>query len=172
MSEAGPREHPARIDGNAMERHNRRVPKGRKRPMGILLVDDSEDDILLVEEALHQAPHLVLVHVARSGEDALAYLRGWDEARSAKRPDLVLLDLNMPVKNGFEVLEEMKADPSLRSIPVIVLTVSDQEDDVIRAYAGGACSYIRKPSDFDAFLRCLEDFQRYWTTVAQVPRHG
>ena len=109
-------------------------------PMEILLVEDNEDDILLEQEALADVKLVNLMSVVRDGEEAMAYLRRQGQYRHAKLPGLILLDINMPKKNGFEVLKEIKADPELRHIPVVMLTTSDNERDIVKSYAKGACS--------------------------------
>jgi CheY-like chemotaxis protein len=138
-------------------------------PMEILLVEDNEDDILLEREALADAKLVNLLHVVRDGEEAMAYLRGWGKYQNAQMPGLILLDINMPKKNGFEVLNEMKADPALMHIPVIMLTTSDSEADIVKSYAKGACSFITKPMDFDKFRDVVKQFALYWALVARVP---
>src|SRR5215213_11886977 len=128
------------------------------QPMEILLVEDNEDDILLEQEALAEANLINLMHVVRDGEEALSYLRRKDKYQYAQRPGLILLDINMPRKNGFEVLHEMKADPALSHIPVIMLTTSESEADVVKSYAKGACSFITKPMNFDKFGEVIKQF--------------
>ena len=137
--------------------------------MEILLVEDNDDDILLEQEALAEAKLVNIMHVVRDGEEALAYLRRQGRYHDAKMPGLILLDINMPKKNGFEVLKEIKADIDLCHIPVVMLTTSDSESDVVKSYAKGACSFITKPMDFHKFGEVAEQFARYWTVVARVP---
>jgi CheY-like chemotaxis protein len=139
------------------------------QPMEILLVEDNEDDILLEQEALADAKLVNLMHVVRDGEEALSYLRRQGQYQDAQRPGLILLDINMPRKNGFEVLNEMKADAALMHIPVIMLTTSDNEADVVKSYAKGACSFITKPMDFDKFGEVVKQFALYWALVSRVP---
>ena len=139
------------------------------QPMEILLVEDNEDDILLEQEALKDAKLVNLMHVVRDGEAALNYLRRQGQYQDAQRPGLILLDINMPRKNGFEVLNEMKADAALMHIPVIMLTTSDNEADVVKSYAKGACSFITKPMDFDKFGEVVKQFAIYWALVSRVP---
>jgi len=137
----------------------------------LLLVEDNEDDIVLIEEAFAEAKLMNVICKVRDGEDALAYLRQEGQYRQVRRPGLILLDINMPKKNGFEVLQAMKEDPRLQSLPVIMLTTSDREEDIVRSYAGGACSYIRKPMTLKQFAQVVKDFELYWTLVSQVPPH-
>ena len=139
------------------------------RIMEILLVEDNEDDILLEQEALADAKLVNLMCVVRDGEEALAYLRREGKYRDVQMPGLILLDINMPRKNGFEVLNEIKSDPGLMHIPVIMLTTSDSEADIVKSYAKGACSYITKPMDFDKFREVVKQFALYWVLVARVP---
>lgn len=135
----------------------------------ILLVDDNDDDILLVREAFLGAKLTHRLEVARDGIEALQCLRRQGKFAGAPDPGIVLLDLNMPRKSGFAVLREMKADPFLRQVPVVILTTSDVEDDVVRSYAEGACSFITKPAEFATFREIVRQFALYWTQVARVP---
>ena len=139
------------------------------QPMELLLVEDNEDDILLEQEALAEAKLVNLMSVVRDGEEAMAFLRREGQYRNAQTPGLILLDINMPRKNGFEVLNEIKADPALVHIPVVMLTTSDSEADVVKSYAKGACSYITKPMDFDKLQEVVKQFALYWALVARVP---
>jgi len=138
-------------------------------PMEILLVEDNEDDILLEQEALADAKLVNLMSVVRDGEEALAYLRRQGKYQNARLPGLILLDINMPKKNGFEVLNEIKADADLKHIPVVMLTTSDSEADIVKSYARGACSFITKPMDFDKFRDVIRQFALYWALVSRVP---
>lgn len=135
----------------------------------ILLVDDNEDDVVIIQEAFADARLVNVITRARDGEDALHYLRREGKYKMVRLPGLVLLDINMPKKNGFEVMTEMKADPKLRHLPVVVLTTSDREEDIVRSYATGACSYIRKPMDIDRFRDVVKQFELYWTVVSHLP---
>ena len=137
--------------------------------MEILLVEDNEDDILLEQEALADAKLVNLMCVVRDGEEAMAYLRRQGKYHNVKMPGLILLDINMPKKNGFEVLNEIKSDPTLMHIPVVMLTTSDSESDIVKSYSKGACSYITKPMDFDKFRDVVKQFALYWVLVARVP---
>jgi CheY-like chemotaxis protein len=135
----------------------------------ILLVEDNEDDIVLIEEAFAEAKLINVMFKVRDGEEALAYFRQEGQYTNMRKPGLVLLDINMPKKNGFEVLQAMKADSRLQALPVIMLTTSDRDDDVVRSYTGGACSYIRKPMTLEQFVKVVKDFEIYWTMVSRVP---
>jgi len=142
------------------------------QPLEILLVEDNEDDILLEQEALAEAKLVNLMSVVRDGEEAMAFLRRQGRYQNAQIPGLILLDINMPKKNGFEVLNELKADPTLMHIPVVMLTTSDNEADIVKSYVKGACSYITKPMDFDKFREVVKQFALYWALVARVPSHA
>lgn len=138
-------------------------------PVQILLVEDSEADIELTTEALADARVANDLHVTRDGVEALAFLRNEPPHEHAPTPDLVLLDLNLPRKDGREVLEEVKADPQLRQIPIVVLTTSSAEADVLRSYELHANSYITKPVRFDDFLRTVASLEDFWLTVVKLP---
>jgi CheY-like chemotaxis protein len=139
------------------------------KPIGFLLVDDNDDDIRIVQEALADVKLIDIVGVVRNGEEALAYLRREHNYKDAHAPDLILLDINMPKKNGFEVLLEIKAEPILRHIPVIMYTTSQQHEDILQAYMAGACSYISKPADFRELKEVMLNLERYWTRVSRLP---
>jgi len=137
--------------------------------LDILVVDDNEDDILLLQESLRGVSAVNLVHSARDGEEAMAYLRREGPYAAAPRPGLVLLDINMPKMNGFEVLNKMKDDPRLRVIPVVILTTSNRDADIETAYSCGACSFVTKPVSFDRLKLMAGHFVCYWTTVVRIP---
>jgi CheY-like chemotaxis protein len=138
-------------------------------PINILLAEDNEDDVLMIQEAFNEANLANIIHVVSDGEQALRYLRRQPPYENARAPGLVLLDINMPRKDGFEVLEEVKTDPRLRHLPVIMLTTSHREEDVVRSYSRGACSYVTKPIDFKQFQEVVRQFGLYWSIVARVP---
>lgn len=138
-------------------------------PFDILIAEDNEDDILLIQEAFSEGNIINRIAVVRDGEEALAYLRGEERFRRTPLPGMLLLDINMPKKNGLEVLEEIKADTSLRALPVIMLTVSERDEDILRAFAHGACSYIRKPVTLSRFIAVVKEFERYWSLVSKIP---
>lgn len=139
------------------------------RPIEILLVEDNEDDVIMTLEAFQEAKLANVVRVVRDGEEALTYLRNETRAGHRSGPGLVLLDINMPKMNGFEVLEEMKLDPKLHHIPVIMLTTSTREEDVAKSYASGACSYIPKPVTMEQFSEMAKQFSLYWALVSRIP---
>jgi len=139
------------------------------RPIEILLVEDSPGDVTLTIEALRDAKVANNLHVARDGEEALQFLRQEGEFDDKPRPDLVLLDLNMPRKDGREVLADMKADPVFKRIPVVVLTTSQSEDDVAAAYNLSANCYVAKPVDLDQFLGVVRAIDDFWLSLVKLP---
>ena len=138
-------------------------------PVEILLVDDDPEDVLLTQEGLRRSRVPGHVNIVTDGDEALAYLRGQGEYEAAVLPDLILLDLKMPRKSGLEVLAEIKADETLRRIPVIVLTTSDAPNDILQAYDLQASSYITKPSDLEEFQRVMDSITDYCLTVVKLP---
>lgn len=139
------------------------------KPVEILLVEDNPGDIDLTLEALEEARLLNNVSVARDGVEALQFLRQKEPFTDATRPDLILLDLNMPRKDGREVLAELKEDLDLKRIPVVVLTTSEAEQDVLDAYEYSANAYIVKPVDFDQFFNTIRSLEEFWLTVVRYP---
>jgi two-component system response regulator len=139
------------------------------KAVDILLVEDSPTDILLTKEALEHSKVLNNLHTVEDGVEAMAFLRREGKFADAPRPDLVLLDLNLPREDGREVLTEMKEDEHLRSIPVVVLTTSHAEEDVSRAYAAHANCYIAKPVDFNQFTEVVRTIENFWFTVVVLP---
>ena len=137
----------------------------------ILLVEDSEPDILLTQEAFEEASVKNRLHVARDGEEALQFLRRTGPYSDAPRPNVVLLDINMPRKNGLEVLKELKSDPELASIPVLMLTTSQAEDDIRSSYAQHANGYVIKPVGFENFLTAIRAFEGFWLNFVRFPPH-
>ena len=144
-------------------------PLASHRPARVLLVEDNEADVRLTREALREAGEDVRLSAVGDGEQALAYLRRLEGFAEAPRPDLVLLDLNLPRKNGLEVLDEMRADAGLTRIPVIVLTSSAARQDVDESYARGANAFVVKPQDLDAFVDLIGAIRGFWLEVAQLP---
>lgn len=138
--------------------------------LSVLLVDDNEDDIILIREAFEGAKLVQILSSVNDGDEALAYLRKEGFHAQAQTPALVLLDLNMPRKNGFEVLEEMKLDPALKHIPVVVLTTSKRDEDVLHSYQKGASSYLSKPADLKKLSQMTKHFELYWALTAKVPK--
>lgn len=138
-------------------------------PVHILIVEDNATDVMIMREAFSSSNLNATLHVASNGEDAMKFLRRVGEHAAAPRPDLILLDLNMPRKNGHEVLEELKSDKLLLRIPVVVLTTSQAEDDVSRAYAAHANCYIRKPLDFESFDELMRGILQFWFGLVTLP---
>lgn len=139
------------------------------RPVEILLVEDDEGDVLLTTEALEASKITNNMHVARNGEEALKFLRQEGDFAGSPRPDIVLLDLNLPRIDGREVLARIKADPDLRRIPIVVLTTSDAEEDILRSYDLHANAYVTKPVDFERFLRVIQSIDEFFVTVVKLP---
>ncbi len=139
------------------------------RPIQILMVEDNPDDIELTVEALKDARVGNFLSVVKDGEEALSYLRCQGKHRQAVRPDLILLDLNMPRKNGRDVLREIKNDPQLKRIPVVILTTSQAEEDILHTYDLHANCYITKPVDFNQFLKVVRSIEDFWLTVVKLP---
>jgi two-component system, chemotaxis family, response regulator Rcp1 len=135
----------------------------------ILLVEDTAGDVRLTREALYELEADVELEAVPDGEQALAYLRGEGAHAGARRPDLILLDLNLPKKNGLEVLEDIKGDPELRRTPVIMLTTSSSARDVAACYDRGVNCYVVKPLDLDDFTRLVHAINSFWFEDAQLP---
>ena len=135
----------------------------------VLLIEDSPTDALLVQEALDHAKVLNRLHVVEDGVAAMAFLRRQGPYADAPRPGLILLDLNLPKKDGREVLAEIKADENLKIIPIVVLTTSKAEEDVFKAYGLYANCYITKPMDFSRFADVVRTIQEFWFTVVTLP---
>ena len=142
------------------------------RTIEILLVEDNPGDARLTLEAFKEGKVLNNLVVMKDGVDALDYLRRRGPYASAKTPDLILLDLNLPRKSGREVLTEIKADAHLKTIPVVVLTTSADDQDVARAYSQHANCYITKPVDLEQFLRVVQSIEDFWLTLVRLPESG
>jgi CheY-like chemotaxis protein len=139
------------------------------RPVEILLVEDNPGDARLTREALNEAKIRNNLHHAMDGVEALAFLRREGQHAEAPRPDIILLDLNLPRKDGREVLAELKADPALRPIPVVVLTTSEAEQDIVRTYELHANCYITKPVDLEKFITIVRAIEDFWLAVVRLP---
>ncbi|WMN59759.1 response regulator [Pseudoalteromonas xiamenensis] len=142
-------------------------------PIKILMADDDEDDQLLTRDALAESRVLNAIEFVKDGEQLLNYLRNdppYDDISKYVRPDLILLDLNMPKMDGREALEQIKQDASLRSIPVVILTTSLQEEDKLKGYDLGAASYISKPVDFQGLVTLMRELGKYWIEIVELPR--
>ena len=142
------------------------------RPIDILLVEDNPADARLTREALDEAKVLNNLHVVTDGVEALAFLRQENRYAECPRPDLILLDLNLPKKDGREVLAELKLDDNLKLVPVVVPTTSSDEEDVLRTYSLHANAYVTKPVDFKQFLRVIRAIEQFWLAVVTLPPNG
>jgi CheY-like chemotaxis protein len=136
------------------------------QPISVLLVEDDPGDVVLIEEAFEHNKVRNTLKTVGDGVEAMEYLRSGDQ-----RPDLILLDLNLPRKDGREVLAEVKADPELRSIPVVVLTTSKAEEDILRSYDLHANAYVTKPVDFNRFIEVVRQIDEFFVTVVKLPAH-
>jgi two-component system, chemotaxis family, response regulator Rcp1 len=139
------------------------------RAIELLLVEDSEPDVRLTQEALHEAKVRNRLWVVEDGVEALEFLRQQGRYAGSPRPDLILLDLNLPRKDGRQVLKEIKDDELLKRIPVVILTTSQSEEDVLRAYDLHANCYITKPVDFTRFMEVVKSIEDFWLTVVRLP---
>lgn len=144
--------------------------EGLCRSVEILLVEDNPGDVRLTEEALKDNKVHNNLHIVEDGVEALAFLRREGTYSGCPRPDLILLDLNLPRKDGREVLAEIKADEGLRRIPVVVLTTSKAEEDILRAYDLSANCYITKPVDFEQFIRVVRSIEDFWLAMVKLPQ--
>jgi CheY-like chemotaxis protein len=138
-------------------------------PICILMVEDNEGDVLLTTEALKEAKVVTDLHVVRDGVEAIDFLYRKGEFSASPRPDLILLDLNLPRRDGRQVLAEIKNDPSLRHIPVVVLTSSSAEQDIVKAYDLHANCYIVKPVDLSSLIQVVKSIESFWLTVVKLP---
>jgi len=141
-------------------------------PIQILLVEDNPGDVRLTQEALRDARLSNDLHFVGDGEAAMAFLRNEGRYADSPRPDLVLLDLNLPRKSGGEVLAEIKADPDLRRLPVVVLTTSAAEREILHAYDHHVNAYVTKPVDFADFMEAVRSVEDFWLTVVRLPPEG
>ena len=136
----------------------------------VLLVEDDQGDILMTREAFEHYKIRNKLHVVTDGDQALQFLRQSGEYADAPRPGLILLDLNLPRRDGLEVLAELKEDPSLRVIPVVILTTSQAEEDILRSYSLHANAYVSKPVDFERFIEVIRQIDTFFVTVVKLPR--
>lgn len=139
------------------------------RLIDILLVEDSRADVLITRKALAEARLLNTIHVVRDGVEAMDFLHKQGKYAAARRPDLILLDLNLPRKSGREVLTEVKADDTLKSIPVVVLTTSSAEEDIVKSYNLHANCYVVKPVGLENFLAAVQSIRHFWFSVVALP---
>jgi CheY-like chemotaxis protein len=139
------------------------------RPIEVLLVEDDEGDVLMTREALEEGKVFNRLNVVGDGVQAIAYLRREQPYADVIRPDLVLLDLNLPRRDGRQVLADVKNDPELRRIPIVVLTTSEAEEDVLRSYDLHANAYVTKPVDFDRFVKVIRQIDEFFISVVRLP---
>ena len=139
------------------------------RPVNILLVEDNPGDVRLTQEGLKESKVLNNLRVVGDGVEALAFLRRQGQYADAFRPDMILLDLNLPREDGREVLAEIKTDPDLKRIPVVVLTTSRAEEDILRSYDLHANCYITKPVDLEQFIKVVHAIEEFWVTIVTLP---
>lgn len=139
------------------------------QPAEILLVEDNPGDVRLVQEALRESKIINQLHAVSDGQEALAFLRKQGSYANTRRPDLILLDLNLPRKDGREVLSEIKADPDLRRIPVVIVTSSKAEDDILKSYDHHANCFITKPLDLEKFIEVVKAIQDFWISIVKLP---
>ena len=139
------------------------------RQIEVLLVEDDPGDVLMTKEAFEDYKLKNQLHVVNDGSEAMAFLRQQGQYADAPRPDLVLLDLNLPRMDGREVLQAIKSDPDLASIPVVILTTSEAEEDVLRSYSLHANAYVTKPVDFDRFIQVVRQIDEFFVTVVRLP---
>jgi CheY-like chemotaxis protein len=139
------------------------------RPIEVLVVDDDEDDVLMMREALRTARSSTRIQVLGDGSEVIPYLRREGDHAGANRPDLIFLDLNLPGRAGDQVLADIKGDPDLRRIPVVVLTVSGAEEDVLCSYDLHANAYVTKPVDLNSFLEAIRKIDEFFITVVRLP---
>ena len=139
------------------------------KPVVILLVEDNPGDVRLTEEAFKEGKLQNKLSVVNDGEEAMAFLRREGKYSNAPRPDIILLDLNMPKKNGREVLAEIKEDPELKRIPVVILTTSKAEEDILKTYDLHANCYITKPVDLDQFITIVKYIKDFWLSIVRLP---
>jgi CheY-like chemotaxis protein len=142
------------------------------KPVEILLVEDNEGDVGLVEEVFEESKMRNKLHVAEDGEEAIQFLQKKGKFKDVPRPDIILLDLNLPKKDGREVLADIKSDDDFKRIPVVILTTSHAEEDIIKMYDLHANSYITKPVDFDQFIKVIRTIEDFWLEVVKLPPKG
>ncbi|MCA1762851.1 MAG: response regulator [Cryomorphaceae bacterium] len=140
-----------------------------EKSLHVLLVEDNEGDIVLTQEAFEERKIVNKLSVARNGQEALDFLSETASDPSASNPDIILLDLNLPIKNGFEVLKQIKTEPETSTIPVIVLTTSSSQRDINKAYERYANSFITKPLDIDDFIRAIIKVEQFWLQLIRLP---
>ncbi|MDG6104747.1 response regulator [Dactylosporangium aurantiacum] len=148
------------------------APRESSLPIEVLLVEDDPGDVLMTQEAFEEHKVRNKLNVVQDGEEALAYLRREGPHADAARPDLILLDLNLPRVDGRQVLQAIKEDPELRRIPVVVLTTSQADEDILRSYSLHANAYVTKPVDFDSFIAVVRQIDEFFVSVVKLPPRG
>jgi len=139
------------------------------KPLEVLLVEDNAADVRLIQEAMSEAEVCQNLHIIGDGKEVTAFLRREGKYANAPRPDLILLDLNLPKKDGREVLAEIKADEKFRRIPVVILTISRAEEDILKSYDLHANGYITKPVDLEQFIKVVKSIEDFWLTTVKLP---
>jgi CheY-like chemotaxis protein len=139
------------------------------RPANFLLVEDNPGDVRLTQEALKDHKVKNNLHVVTDGEEAMTFLRKQGKYKDAPRPDIILLDLNLPKKDGREVLAEIKSEPGLKTIPVVIISSSEAEQDIIKSYDLNANCYVTKPVNFDQFIKVVQSINEFWLTIVKLP---
>ena len=142
------------------------------KPVDILLVEDNPGDVRLTQEALKDAKLAVNLHVVNDGLEAMAFMRKEGQYAGKPRPDIVLLDLNLPKKDGREVLADIKSDPELKRTPVVIVTTSKAEEDIVKTYDLHANCYVTKPLDLDQFIIMVWSIEHFWLTIVKLPTDG
>lgn len=148
------------------------APRESSLPIEVLLVEDDPGDVLMTQEAFEEHKVRNKLTVVQDGEEAMAYLRREGPHADAARPDLILLDLNLPRVDGRQVLQAIKEDPELRQIPVVVLTTSQADEDILRSYSLHANAYVTKPVDFDSFIAVVRQIDEFFVSVVKLPPRG
>ncbi len=148
------------------------APTEPRKPLRLLLAEDNEDDVFLIRQAFARAEVPIDMSIVGDGANAVRFLQQEPPFENAQRPQVVLMDINMPLKNGFEALAELKSDPDLCSIPIIMMTTSNREEDIALSYARGASSFITKPTTIEDLERVARYFWQYWTSIASLPHAG
>lgn len=138
--------------------------------INVLLVEDNEDDIVIMKDAFDDVLTMNIKKVVNDGVEAMAFLRKENGYKQAAEPCLIILDINMPKMNGFEVLEAVKSDQNLKHIPIVMLSTSNREEDIMNSYKKGASSYVSKPVDYNEFTEVIEKFAMYWSHVSKIPK--
>jgi CheY-like chemotaxis protein len=141
-----------------------------RREVDVLVIEDNPGDVWLIRKAWEEDQGIDRLHVVGDGSSAMAFLRREGRYGEVPRPHLILLDLHLPRKNGLEVLKEIRTDPAIRDLPVIVLSTSDAPPDIVTAYSHGASCYVVKPLDLDDFFAAIQQIKSFWVRAAQLPR--